>query len=94
MNKQQDLHMNLENMSNSGKGTSFCQCWVLFSSKIVHPIAEKTEAYLELNRTSTMLFFCDKPLTIFGKKAPLQMFDWVLNTPLKKQQLSKVRFVY
>ena len=36
------------------------------------------EAYLEPNRTSTMKLFLQKLLT-----APLQMFAWVLNTPLQ-----------
>ena len=44
-------------------------------------------AYLELSRTSTMELFCEnseRPLAInyFRKKAPSQMFDWTLNTPL------------
>ena len=42
-----------------------------------------SEAYLEPSRTSTMELF-QKQLTIncFRKKAPSNMFDWVLNTPL------------
>ena len=57
----------------------------------MHPIVEKTEAYLELIPTYTMKLVCDKPLTIFGKKDPLQMLAWVLNTPEKtKTQDSKI----
>ena len=48
------------------------------------------EAHLEPGRTSTMdLFFvkipnCVKLLTIFGRKAPSQMFHWVENRVLAK----------
>ena len=66
MDIQHDLHVNLENMSNFSKKTSFCQRPVLFCTKTKRPIVEKTEAYLELSRTSTMKLFCDEPLTLFG----------------------------
>ena len=43
--------------------------------------------YSEPSRTSTTDLFCKnshrlKVVTIFVKKAPSQMFDWALNTPL------------
>ena len=68
MDKQHDLHVNLENMSNFSKKTSFCQRPVLFWAKTKRPIVEKTEVYLELSRTSTMKLFCDEPLTLSGQK--------------------------
>ena len=58
----------------------------------MHLLAEEwllTEEYLEPDRTSTMELFCEmlngfKLLTIFAKKGPLQMFEWVENRLLSK----------
>ena len=35
-----------------------------------------------------------KPLTILAKKAPLYMFDWVINTPLHMNHFFLIRFSF
>ena len=52
-----------------------------------HDFQKATEAYLEPSQTSNMNIFCKnnlrpKAVNYFLRKAPLKMFDWVLNTPL------------
>ena len=49
------------------------------------------EAYLELSQTNTKDFFAKtvkglQALNYFHKKAPFQIFDMVVNTPLKLQR--------
>ena len=53
-----------------------------------------SEAYLEPSRTSLMGFFCENSYRLkaaydFRKKAPSQMFDWILNTPLELYEKNK-----
>ena len=56
---------------------------------------EKTEAYLEPSRTSTVEVLCENSERIlavnyFHKKAAPQIFDWVLNTPLRDVLIDKI----
>ena len=56
----------------------------LIECKINYPLSEP---YLELSQISTMELFRKNSLRLlvvnyFRKKAPSQVFDWVLNTPL------------
>ena len=50
----------------------------------------KIEPYLELSRASMMKLFAKiiNGFRLFLQKVSLQLFDWVLNTPLKKLKLS------
>ena len=45
-----------------------------------------TEAYLEPSRTSTRQSFYENFERLKAKKAPLQMFDWVLKMSLRQHQ--------
>ena len=54
-----------------------------------------SEAYLEPSQTSKVELFAkifndQNPLTIFAKKVPLQMFDWILNISLELPSLTIV----
>ena len=51
-------------------------------------IPSKFRAVFRISRTSTMERFCENSyrhlaVNCFRKKAPSQMFDWAINTPLK-----------
>ena len=42
----------------------------------------KYSTYLESSQKPTIEFFCENGRYLFLQKAPSQMSDWVLNTPL------------
>ena len=55
-----------------------------------------SEVHLEVNRMSTTELFCEYSqrflvVNYFHKKAPLQILEWVLNTPL---EIVGLRFLY
>ena len=51
----------------------------------------KPEAYLEPSRTSMMEFSAVVAVNYSHKKIPSQMFDWVLNTPLRAHKHYSLR---
>ena len=54
----------------------------------------KSEAYLEPKRASMIKLLCEnsqqlKAVIYFRKKAASEMFNWVLNRPMKKKEFSR-----
>ena len=66
-----------------------CENYLKEKVRITKCQKTKTQkAHSELNQTSMMEFFIEivngfQPNAIFGQKAPSEMFEWVLNMPLK-----------
>ena len=80
--KKKSQEKNIEELRGSVYGAMFWKFKKIFKKMSLQELRPATETHLELIRTLRRTFFLLLVVNNFRKKAPSQMFDWVLNMDL------------